>query len=1099
MAPYWRCVVTQNKLIRLASIPDSVLSGLESREVALWLHSLPTAPPARDALVAFLGLPWRLVFSEVQDPALYEALEGAASVDDPMTRKRGFVQIIDGDPSRIELPQRCLPIYLPNGRSPAASSTDFENRLRRMTMLESIRRSGAREILVVSGGDSVIPPDLNALWSSGFRSFLTFISDLPDAETTLETWLANATGIAAANLLHGEASRSLNEILSQYNAIFPADRQVIRVRDTSGAFHKLDVSDADEPERPILESYFLLEERDLAPLTPEELSEKDLVEFFKDPGSSWRPYAAGLPWIRDAQALKNLGAYLKRLDVSGPEANCVAFISSEPGAGGTTLARALAWEVAREGYPVLLAKALPFAPDPLPIVNFLTRIDHLAREGLSHRAESEGESAGERPSQSDRAARRRYETPWVIVFDSLHWQYRDGELARFRNELEKSGRPVCVLVVTGTVLGLSFFNTSVFKKIAELNHALDQEQARALGRHLNRFLRIYGKQRQDSQWDRFYQDHTIRYLEGTSAFWVTLSFWIQGQYDLSESIQHWIFRVFKEFAKERIVKDALLEIAAMSSERLPLPESLLPISQGKWPVSYLLEDSRSDLSALGLVRIQAKGEKHWALVHDILGRFLINALFYDFSMREELGFAEAKDAEHLRFLLLRQISRKRELGEKIYRSIGEDFATAIFKIDPDHGRGSFVSFWREALIALDNMPRSLRDTSRVFRHHVAISRRRISKLNANLYDVADFDRLALLAAAVEDLKYAITYIEFSPGSESNVNLFNSLANAYLDLAAVESSVGHSQDRISELRLLANEATQRAYAESPSNSFVVETYVKNLIEGARNSSELATQNCIEALGVLYSALITNEASYRRSQLGGLADQALALLFEKVPESADRLEPRNAIDVLVNTWRALVAGGDYQAGMALSDAPEANMAQALDALSHPTGRGNMQVIRLTYDLLCASQPRAFRRQLELVEQLSATDYRMAPQIRLEYAILLFQNGRSVEGDKIFRSLRQTWRDSEQFVQIPARLRWLLSADGGTLQTVQATTGSDYGNRAMARVQDFGNTLVPFRPEEFGFRDLRPGNRFACVVSFGHNGPFLRPVTAHRAVAD
>ena len=99
----------------------------------------------------------------------------------------------------------------------------------------------------------------------------------------------------------------------------------------------------------------------------------------------------------------------------------------------------------------------------------------------------------------------------------------------------------------------------------------------------------------------------------------------------------------------------------MSSERLPLPESLLPISQGKWPVSYLLEDSRSDLSALGLVRIQANGEKHWALVHDILGRFLINALFYDISMRKELGFAEAKDAEHLRFLLLRQISRKREL------------------------------------------------------------------------------------------------------------------------------------------------------------------------------------------------------------------------------------------------------------------------------------------------------------------------------------------------------------------------------------------------------------------------------------------------------
>ncbi|WP_454874711.1 hypothetical protein [Paraburkholderia xenovorans] len=42
------------------------------------------------------------------------------------------------------------------------------------------------------------------------------------------------------------------------------------------------------------------------------------------------------------------------------------------------------------------------------------------------------------------------------MYDSLHWQGRDSELVRFRNELSKSGRPVCVLVVTGTILGLSF-------------------------------------------------------------------------------------------------------------------------------------------------------------------------------------------------------------------------------------------------------------------------------------------------------------------------------------------------------------------------------------------------------------------------------------------------------------------------------------------------------------------------------------------------------------------------------------------------------------------------------------------------------------------
>ncbi|MGH2398056.1 MAG: hypothetical protein ACRDFW_14005, partial [bacterium] len=107
--------------------------------------------------------------------------------------------------------------------------------------------------------------------------------------------------------------------------------------------------------------------------------------------------------------------------------------------------------------------------------------------------------------------------------------------------------------------------------------------------------------------------------------------------------------------------------------------------------------------------------------------------------------------------------------------------------------------------------------------------------------------------------------------------------------------------------------------------------------------------------------------------------------------------------------------------------------------------------------------------------------------------------VEGDKIFHSLRQLWRESEHFVYVPERLRWLRDADSEALKTVHAVTGSDYGHRALARVQEFGRRLVPFRPEEFGFRDLRPGLSFACHVSFGHNGPFLRPVTAHPTKVD
>lgn len=1078
----------ENQLFRIERVNDSLLSGLESRDAALWIRSLPKDPPSQAALAAFIGLPWKLVLSEAYEPKLFSSLETDTTFGDPLARKRGFVQIVDMDPSRIDFPQRCLPIYLLNGRQSASGLPDFASRLRRMTMLEELRRSSVRHLLIISVQDDPVPLDLKDLWSSGFRSSLTFASDASGTDSLLTRWLQEAPIGTSASLLTTSAGQAIQDILARYTATYPEERRVVRIRDVRGRLHKVDVTDADEPERPITESYSLIEDRDLSPLTPEELTEEDFVAFFRDPTGSWRPYAAGLPWIRDTQCGRRLGSYLKRLDTVGTEENCIAYISSESGAGGTTLARSLAWECAREGYPVLLAKQAPFVPDALPIVNYLTRV-HLATS--TQLARDLGSADAAKNPERDSPARL-YQCPWLIVFDSFHWQYREGELVRFLKQLGKSGRPVCVLVVTGTVLGEGFVSGSLFKELAELNHAIELTEAEQLGDHLNRFLRHYGKQRERWQWEKFYRDHTVRYLEGTAAFWVTLSFWIQGQYDLTESIQEWMYRSFKQNAVDRGLQEAILRIAALSTERLPLPESLLPRSRSEWPISHLLTDAKPDLAALGLVRIRSDGEEHWALIHDILGRFLINALFYDFSSRNELGFAAAKDPEHLRFLLLRQISAEPALGERAYRQIGEEFATSIFKIDPDHGHSNFVALWRDVLNALHAMPRTLRDTSRLFRHHMAVSRRRIAKLDAKLYWVTDDERIKLLNDAVIDITFALTHIQYTPGSESNLNLLNSLANAYFDLAEAEAARGATPERIAEIRRLANDATRRAYDENPTNSFVIETYVKNLLQSAQGSSQHGIEECVDALGILFSALSSNESLYRASQLGSLADRALSILFQKTPQNFEELEPSSAVDVLVLAWNSL-AGGSPTRGMSLTEVPEASRTRALEVLTHPAGRGSMQVIRLRYDLMCISQPSAFGQQLELVEQLQASNYRISPQLRLEYAILLYQNARFLEGDKEFRLLRQLWRESEQFVEVPERLRWLRSPDNKTLKTVHATVGSDSGIRTMALVQEFGSVSAPFRPEEHGIRDLRAGTRFTCHVSFGHNGPFLRPVTA------
>jgi hypothetical protein len=1086
--------VIEKMLIQVDAVPGHLLSALDNRDVALWIRGLPKELPNQDTLLQFLGLPWRLVMSEWYDAATIAALESATTSSASMIRKRGFVQVVDGDPSRIELPQRSLPFYLLNGREVGDASTDFASRLRRITMLEELRRSNVAQVFVLSADGAPIPPDLSELWASTFRSQLTIASGAPGAGDVVRDWVDRTDGIAAATLLSLEPTRAIQEVLDRYSTIYPEQRRVVRVRDRRGNVNQIDITEVDEPERPILESYSLIEERHLTPLLPQELSEQDFIEFFRNPDASWRPYAAGLPWVRDREVHSALAKYLKRLDSVGAEDNVVAFIASESGAGGTTLARTLAWEVARQGYPVLMAKAVPFIPDALPLTNFLKRShDEFDR----YRRDQGGDNSGGATIQGEEATGRRlYETPWLLVFDSVHWQDRDSELARFQRELEKAGRPVCILVVTSTVLGLSFHNRAVFKEVAELNHAIDQGQALQLGRHLNRFLQVYGKQRTETQWRVFHNEHSVRSLEGAAAFWVTLSFWIQGQYDLTDSIQEWMYRSFKANTDDLTLRIAVLEIAALSSERLPLPEDFLPPPSGPWPVSQLLEDVRAPLASLGLVRIRSDGQKHWALVHDILGRFLINALFYDFPLRTSLGFEQARDAEHLRFLLLRQVAHKPIVGEKAFRPIAEEFATSIFKVDPDHGHGNFTAMWRDMLEALDTMPRTIRDTSRVFRHHVAISRRRIAKLDERFYGVTHDDKIGLLRQAIDDLDYALTMIQYTPGSESNLNLYNSLANAYFDLAKVEAEAGASRERLTELRRLANDATRKAYEESPTNSFVIETYVKNLLQSAEEAPEVAVERCIEALGILFGAISSNEAGYRGAQLGSLADQALAILFRHSTISSDS-EPQSAVEVLVRAWTTLTEGqGEVGIRGTLTELPDANKLRALEVLQNPLALGNMQAIRLTFDILCATRPYSFGQQLDLVQQLQATDYRLTPQLRLEYAILLYQNTRAVEGERVFKSLRQLWRESEHFVQVPDRLRWLRTADGSAIQVVNAVAGSDYGNRAMARVQQFGNTLVPFRPEEHGVRELRPGLRFSCHVSFGHNGPFLRPVTAQPA---
>ena len=1057
-------MVDLGPIVRDKASPE-LLADLAQRDVALWIVDGNDDATEVSVLVRFIRLPWRLVVLETSRKSLLSAIDETSS-SDPLAGVRGFPQVISENPTQIKLPQRCLPIYLLNG-IPGHTHDSFQNQLRKITMLNELRRSGIRRILIICLSDDLnFPSELHDICTSEFRPSVSICSNNVHAKLDSAKYRELNLPLTIFDVLPIDFT---NQILLHYHENYSPARFVVRVRQNmQGDFAPLDVSVIDDPERPILSDFSPLKEADLVALLPHELSKEDFIGFFRDPTASWRPYAAGLPWKRSNEAQASLMAILQQLELRGAAEGVIATVAAESGSGGTTFVRQLAWQCASCGYPVLVAGQSPFLPNALRVSNFLNRARQLAGTG------------GDADS---------YEVPWLIVFDSFHWEH--GDLQGFLREIKRYGRPVCLLVVTGPRRGFSMLHARPEERLATLTHMIDRQDALSLGGHLNRFLSTYGMDKLLSEWDMFYQRHSI--ASSIAHFWIALSFWIQGQYDLSETIQERIFRSFNDHTDGSGVKQAILDIAALSAEGVPAPESVLSTPQdSEWPVAQLLEDALPDLAYMGLFQFRIEEERYWAIVHDILAQQLLNAVFQSFDTRKTLGLDVADETAHLRLLVLRRISRRLKTGERSLMSLGEQFAMTILKVDPDAGRVVFGRYWREVMLLLDEMPDAVRNASRVFRHHTAISRRRIARLNDPFYDVSLEDKKQLLERAISDLKYALEAIPFELGAETDLNLYNTLALAYFDFAELVASQGGDENLVTELRNKGNEAARRVFDEDPTNSFAIETYVRNLFSRADSDPDRAVEYVVEALGILFSALVSSERAYRIAHLERWAERAVSLLFHGGTGVVKPVsDPRSPLDVLKNAWIILTGDSFYAEGVAFEQIPRRSLDEALDVLGHVAGSGNVQVVRLRYEITGIVRPKDIRSQMELVEELQGPG--VSPQLRLEYAILLYQASRPVEGDREFYRLRQLWRERDYIVEVPERLRWLYDAEGRvrTVHAVAMSSGSD--RRPMAAVTEFRGKKAPFRPEEFGERGSQTGQRFACVVTFGHNGPLLRPIGA------
>lgn len=1047
----------------LQAAPDQLLADLDARDVAVWLMPAFAEAAGPEIAAQVLKLPWSLVLSEVGDASLLTALDDQEGPDDPLVRRRGLVQLVDANPADVPLPRRSLPVFLLNGR-PGAAPAGLAALTQRLTMLQELERRSVKQLVVLAGPDARMPLHLDELSAGGLRIPITVVTDASQADQALLGW-ADAAKASNIWIIPREAAAFARDLVSRY-LVGRDERLLLRVRDGRGGLRTLDITGKDDPQHPLLGRYNLISEDLLLPLAAEDLQPGEVQDFFRNPSGSWRPYAAGVPWERVPDGWNKLRSALGTLDQEGPSANRIFYVQAESGAGATTFLRTLAWRAAEQGYPALVAGAAPFSPMALEVIAFLDK--------------ATGSPANEGDEDEER---RLYQPPAVIVFDG-HWEGREDQLIRFAREFEQSGRRACFLFATGPYLPMQMLGDRRFNQLAELSHEISPDAAADLGRHLNAFLARHGGTRSESEWRRFVETSSVAADQGIASFWIALSFWLQRQFDMQETVQAWVYRQFKEAATDGELRTALVSIAAFSTERLPLPEAMLPAGKD-WPVSDRLADLQSNAGALGLIRIRDERERYWTLIHDILGRFILTALFYDHDARTELGFGDAQNPEHLRFLALSKLATLRVLERPDLREVADAYATSIFKIDPAQGRSAFVFYWRDALAALDEMPRSLRTTSRTFLHHTAISRRRIAK-DTELFPLTLEERIALLSRAVADIESGLA-INDEVSGETDLNLLNSLAHAYHDLAEAEQACGAAADRVHDLQGRARDATRRAYRLNPDNSFVLETYARTLISEARTDTDRATENAIEVLALVYAANARSTSEPRRFALGRLADSAFEILLQASSTLGER-EPRNESEAIVRAVHALTKDVVRFEGMDLRDYPPSNRARAAELLSSPELLSNLQAVRLRYLIACLDEPHNFRLQLELLQSLDAS---LSPQLQLELAILLHQRDRHHEAGLLFGSLRRLWKREEHYVEVPERLRWLLVPDGRTRRQVHARVTSSGEGRAFAKVREFQDGEAVFRPEQFGQSAIRPGVTISGYISFGHNGPFLRPL--------
>ena len=184
----------------------------------------------------------------IADSSLIQEL--AHDSDTKLLQKRGFIQLIQTNPSQLSLPPRSLPVYVLD--TDDAGESQFDRNLRRNTMLGTLRRSSVTRILLVADDDATPPPELSSLLDASFHPYVSFVSATERGASQVSTWVGQTAPGPTKLLVRLAPLDFAQELIKRFVESYIDDRLLVRMRTVQGTTQLVDLTNVDDIERPIL-------------------------------------------------------------------------------------------------------------------------------------------------------------------------------------------------------------------------------------------------------------------------------------------------------------------------------------------------------------------------------------------------------------------------------------------------------------------------------------------------------------------------------------------------------------------------------------------------------------------------------------------------------------------------------------------------------------------------------------------------------------------------------------------------------------------------------------------------------------------------------